>query len=123
MGKIVVVKTTGEEITLPADDKLDIRLMYLAIGCNVVERIKVRYEGKVRDAYLDEEGLLRPVVRMNPKIKEYAEAYYGRPCQDFAGNAAIWIPTPRKPKGEISDPAVCRQCGYRAEECKCHAVS
>lgn len=121
MGKIVVIKPTGEEIILPADTKLDLRLMYLAIGCNSVERIKVRYEGKVRDCYLDEEGLLRG-KRFNPKIKELAEAYYGQPCQEFAGSGAIWIPTPRKKPvpNEVKDPAVCRICGYRDFECKCN---
>src|SRR5512139_3631574 len=55
MGKIVVVKPTGEYVHLPADKSLDLRLIYLAIGASTVERIKVRYEGRVRDAYLDEE--------------------------------------------------------------------
>jgi hypothetical protein len=106
MAKIIVVKTTGEYVTLPADDKLDIRLIYLAIGCNTVERIKVRYEGRVRDCYVDEEGWLPPAKRPNPELRKLAEAYYGRPCQDFAGAGAIWIPTPRKPKSTLtkSDP-------------------
>ena len=120
MAEIHVVKTNGTITKLPADNKLDLRLMYLAIGCTTVERIKVRYEGRVRDCYLDEEGLLRG-KQFNPKIKELAEAYYGQPCQEFAGAGAIWIPTPRKAKEpEVRDPPVCRQCGYRVEECKCH---
>lgn len=98
MGTIVVVKTSGEIVTLPADEKLDLRLIYFAIGANTVERIKVRYEGRVRDCYLDEEGWLPPQKRPNPAIKVMAEAYYGAPCQDFAGHAAIWIPTPRSKK-------------------------
>ena len=98
MSKIVVIKTTGEEIVLPADDKLDLRLMYLALGCTTVERIKVRYEGRVRDCYVDEEGWLPPAKRPNPRLKELAEAFYGKPCQEFAGSGAIWIPTPRTKK-------------------------
>lgn len=98
MGTIVVVKTTGEHITLPADDKLDLRLIYLAIGANTVERIKVRYEGRVRDCYVDEEGWLPPAKRPNPALRKLAEAYYGAPCQEFAGAGAIWIPTPRSKK-------------------------
>jgi hypothetical protein len=120
MAKIIVIKPHGEEVTLPADDKLDLRLMYLAIGCTTVERIKVRYEGKVRDCYVDEEGLLRGRP-FNPQLKRLAEAYYGVPCQQFAGSGAIWIPTPRKKPAppEVKDPAVCRDCGYLIEECKC----
>lgn len=94
MGSIVVVKTSGDIVTLPADNKLDLRLIYLAIGASAVERIKVRHEGRVRDCYLDENGFLNRKSR-NPTIKKMAEAYYGAPCQDFVGHAAIWIPTPR----------------------------
>lgn len=101
MAKIIVIKTTGEEVILPAGDKLDLRLMYLAIGCSTVERIKVRYEGKVRDCYLDENGLFSD-KRFNPAVKRMAEAYYGAPCQEFVGSGAIWIPTPRKKKDEAS---------------------
>lgn len=95
MANIVVVKPSGEIVNLPADNKLDLRLIYLAIGANCVERIKVRYEGKVRDCYLDENGWLPPAKRPNPTIKKMAEDYYKAPCQEFAGSAAIWIPTPR----------------------------
>lgn len=124
MGTIVVVKPTGEYIHLPADKKLDLRLIYMAIGASTVERIKVRYEGRVRDAYLDEEGIMNG-KRPNPEIKKLAEAYYGRPCQTFLGSAAIWIPEPAPKKDvEIRDPSVCRTCGYLTDECKCgeHSV-
>jgi hypothetical protein len=122
MGNYVVIKPTGEVITLPGDSKLDIRLVYLAGGFNVAERIKVRYEGKVRDCYLDEEGLLRPNPRFNHTVKGMAEAYYGRPCQQFAGSGVIWIPTPRPTKQDykdVRDPARCLTCGYLEEECIC----
>ena len=99
MSNIVVVKPTGEYITLPADKALDLRLIYLAIGAGTVERIKVRYEGKVRDCYLDEEGWINR-KRPNPEVKKLAEAYYGVPCQEFAGAGAIWIPTPRRTKAQ-----------------------
>lgn len=98
MAQIVVVKTTGEYVTLAADDKLDLRLMYLALGCNTVERIKVRYEGRVRDCYVDEEGWLPPAKRPNPELRRLASLYYGPGVQEFAGSGAIWIPTPRSKK-------------------------
>jgi len=97
MAQIIVVKPSGEYITLPADNKLDLRLIGLAIGAGVVERVQVRYEGRIRDCWLDEEGLLKG-RQLNPEVKRLAEARYGVPCQDFAGPGAIWIPTPRKSK-------------------------
>lgn len=97
MGTIVVVKPTGEYIHLPADKKLDLRLIYMAIGASTVERIKVRYEGRVRDAYLDEEGIMNG-KRPNPEIRRLAALYYGPNIQTFLGSAAIWIPTPKEKK-------------------------
>lgn len=97
MSQIVVVKPTGETITLPADDKLDLRLMYLALRCSTVERIKVRYDGRVRDCYVDEEGAIKGRA-INPKLRELAQGYYGPGIQQFSGPGAIWVPTPRAKK-------------------------
>jgi hypothetical protein len=91
-GTLVVISPEGQVTEVPVK-KLDISEIQAAVS-GYVERIKVRYEGKVRDCYLNEEGLLRGMP-YNPKIRELAEAYYGRPCQDFAGVGVIWVPTPR----------------------------
>ena len=105
MANIVVVKPSGEYITLSADNKLDLRLIGLAIGAGTVERVQVRYEGRIRDCWLDEEGALKG-RQLNPEVKRLAEARYGAPCQDFSGPGAIWIPTPRvkKVKLDPNDP-------------------
>jgi len=95
MANIIVIKPFGEIISLPADNKLDLRLMYLALGCHTVERIKVRWEGKVRDCYVDEEGAIRGRP-LNPELRKLAQGYYGQDIQEFSGPGAIWIPTPRK---------------------------
>lgn len=91
MGKMVLITTTGDEV-VHESKKFDIKKAYELIGCDLVERIKVRYEGKVRDAYLDEEGFLKPNPEMNLKIMHYAAGYYNQPVQDFVGNAVIWVP-------------------------------
>lgn len=77
--------------------KLEIKDLYEIIGCDCVERTKVQYEGRARDCYLDEEGLLRGKT-LNPKVRELSEAYWKRPCQEFAGVGVIWVPTPRSKK-------------------------
>ena len=90
MGTMVLLKTDGTEEHIESK-KLDLHKMYDLIGCSIVERVKVRYEGKVRDCYLDEEGLYHQTAP-NPAVKKMAEDYYGAPCQIFMGNAVIWIP-------------------------------
>lgn len=95
-GTLHVVFPNGE-ITHVEVNKLSISDLYQLIGCNCVERTKVQYEGRARDCYLDEEGWTKRNFA-NPKIKEFAEAYWKRPCQEFAGIGVIWVPTPRSKK-------------------------
>lgn len=90
MGTMVLITPDGSESYHEAK-KLDIHKVYELIGCNIVERVKVRYDGKIRDCYLDEEGLYRQ-GQSNPRVRQLAEAYYGRPCQTFMGAGVVWIP-------------------------------
>lgn len=93
MGRLVAIKPDGttEE---RASKKLDLAIVRELIGngCTIVERVRGRYEGRVRDIWLDEEGLLKVNVTFNPYVREMAEAYYGRPCQEFAGTGVVWVP-------------------------------
>lgn len=90
MGRLIAVHPDGKHVEYPSK-KADYEKLSGLVG-GYIERIKVRYEGKVRDCYLNEEGLLNRLP-WNPKVKEYAEAYYNRPCQQFAGVGVIWIPS------------------------------
>ena len=92
MGTMVLVKTDGTYEFHPAK-KFDIKFAYRLIGCELVEVIKVRFRGRVREAYLDEEGLVRSgTIKLNPEIRKLAADYYGAPIQEFAGHAVIWCP-------------------------------
>jgi hypothetical protein len=75
--------------------KLDLDLCRKLIGngCELVERTKVRYGGKLRDVWLDEEGWTKPNIP-NPHIKRMVEDAYPqfRGCQDFAGVGVVWVP-------------------------------
>ena len=59
-----------------------------------IERVRVRYEGKLRDAYMDEEGLIKsPPLAPNPyALKLIADAYDRVPDQLFMGPIVIWLP-------------------------------
>lgn len=94
MGQLVVIHPSGKEEVVQAE-KLDLDKVRELIGCKWLERTKVRYNFKVRDCWLDEEGWLKPNTA-NPKVRALAEEYWKRPCQEFAGIGVVWVPTPRK---------------------------
>lgn len=92
MGKLIAIKPDGttEEVE---SKKLDLEATKKLIGngCEIVERVKVRFEGRVRDCWLDEEGWCKPNVA-NRHVKRMAEEYFGRDCQEFGGVGVIWVP-------------------------------
>ena len=95
MAVYVVIKPNGtRDSYIEPSGKFSLRRARELIGegCTVAERIRVRYGGKVRDCWLDEEGLLRARREFNKQVKLYAEAYYDKTCQEFVGNGVIWIP-------------------------------
>jgi hypothetical protein len=89
-GTLVRVMPDGtEDFTI--SKTADLKTVYELIGCDCVARIKVRYRGKARDCYLDDNGFITQ-AQDNPAIKSMAEAYYGQPCQTFMGAGVIWVP-------------------------------
>ena len=50
MGTYVLVKTDGTIEKHEGGKKLDLKRIYGLIGCGCVDRVKVRYEGRLRDA-------------------------------------------------------------------------
>ena len=93
MGKLVLIRTDGyteEHVSAKADHKLIKQL--IGPHCTTIERVRCRYNGHARDCWLDEEGLLRSHRVFNPYVRKLVEAYYKRPCQEFAGNGVIWVP-------------------------------
>jgi len=73
-------------------------VLYGLVG-GYIERVRVRYEGKLRDAYLNEEGLLKglPINKYAHKLIQDAESNYAVQ-QYFVGPIVIWIPDKRVKK-------------------------
>jgi len=90
MGTMVCVCPDGKETFHPSQ-KMDFKKAYELIGCDCIAPFKVRFRGKVRDAYVDDNGFVTQ-PNDNPFIQYYAEAYYKGPCQTFKGAAVIWVP-------------------------------
>lgn len=97
-GKIVTIFPSGSVVTeewesshLPSCERLQ-----EAVG-GYFERVRVRYEGKMRDAFVNENGIALglpenlPATRMlDGRFKGYAGLLHGK--------CAVWIPNPRKAK-------------------------
>jgi hypothetical protein len=67
-----------------------------AVG-GYIERIRVKYNGRARDCYVNEEGILKRLPA-NSEIRQLAADYYAQgstySIQQFHGPGAIWVPDP-----------------------------
>jgi hypothetical protein len=95
----VIVPPTGPEVTVGITDTHTPTLENLqqAVG-GYVEPVKVRYQGKIRQAYVDEDGLSKQLPP-NPAATEMLAMSYFLSGQ-LRGNCAIWIPNaaPKMPE-------------------------
>lgn len=64
-----------------------------AVG-GYIERVKVRYDGRVREAYVNEEGLIEGLPFNATATRLVSEFGYGA----IVGTIAVLVPDPRKPK-------------------------
>ena len=98
MGTYVVIQPDGTVSKVPGGAKFDIQKAYELIGCRTVERTDVQYEGRARDCWLDEEGLLCHQPQWNPHVRQLSVEYWGKrgvpaaSIQSFAGVGVIWLP-------------------------------
>lgn len=123
MGTYVVLHTDGTQTRVPGGKELELSKLYELIGCELVECTPVKFEGRKRDCWLDEEGLLKqtPIMAngtvvgyetvINPQLRELSAAYWKMPIdriQPFAGIGVIWLPeTKTKKEATIG----CVNCG------------
>ena len=96
-GKFVKIEPSGkvtEQRTELAGSAPYADLQLLVGG--YVERVQVRYEGRIRDCYVDEEGALPKNLPINPHVMALlSERWVGA---NIYGPGVIWIPDPRKQK-------------------------
>ena len=95
-GKLVLVLQTGEIRTVPyaAKGYPELKTLQRSVGDGrvTIERVRVRHEGRIRDAYVDEDGFSK-------RLLSNAQAYiqYGI---TIVGNLVVWVPDPRPSVGE-----------------------
>lgn len=70
-----------------------------AVG-GLIQPIKAKYEGRARNAYVNEEGIIRGLP-INRRFTRMAHEFYGSDTQDFFGDAVIilWV-TEAPPLGQ-----------------------
>lgn len=93
-GVIVKIDVDGSLTEIPIKYKGSVKWEDLHRNLNdgYIERVKVRYQGRVRDAYVDEEGLLKGLQR-NLVAEQLVADYYGAPLSQWlVGPIVIWVP-------------------------------
>lgn len=94
-GSIVIIKPDGSEnsIRWPQGGQPPLETLQRCIGGGYIESVKVHY-GKTRQAYVDEDGLIK-----NLPFNERASFLYGR---RIVGDMVIWIPDSKE---KVNDKA------------------
>jgi Domain of unknown function (DUF3846) len=95
-GKLVTINPDGSEVVTRIESAKEPSLPVLqkAVG-GYIELVAVRYEDRIREAYVDEEGYLNHRTP-NPKATEmYQAAHIGSHCR-ICGPLVIWVPDPKK---------------------------
>lgn len=100
-GKFIVIQPNGPVYIIQITEKRWYLKDVQAIVNGYIEKIKVRYEGRVRDAYVNEDGISMG-LQFNREATElhfkYLEGRLLEYLPIIVGKMAIWIPDPRKKK-------------------------
>lgn len=91
-GKLVRVSALGEMTETRIEDRNGPghTILNTLVG-GYFERIRVRYEGKIRDAYVDEEGLLKGLP-VNSWVHDKLDGVFKGYSAPIAGPVVIWVP-------------------------------
>ncbi len=99
MGVYVVIKPDGTQTRVPGGRKIDLQKLYELIGCRTVEVTPVQFEGRKRDLWLEEEGLLKGHgIEWNHSVRLFSATYWAKhgvpvsQVQHFAGTGVVWLP-------------------------------
>ena len=88
MGTLVCIKPDGTEERIEAK-KPDYEVLNRLVG-GYIERVRVRYEGRIRDCYVNEDGFrltLEPNEHIRSKLAGVFEHYQGV----ILGNGVVWV--------------------------------
>ena len=92
-GRIITLRVDGTVYSIDVPKKRPgLELLQREVG-GYIEPVKVRWEGRLREAYVDEDGFAKR-LSVNPRSSSIDQ--WGR---ELLGPIVIWIPTPKPPAG------------------------
>ena len=92
-GTLVVLKVDGTKEALRVPGELKVEQLQKLVG-GWVEPVRIKYEGRMRTAFVNENGKL---LGLKPNFRATCcfKAANIIPTSDFiVGNMAVWLPTP-----------------------------
>lgn len=98
-GKLVTIRPDGTSsfAIWPKSGTPEWRVLADSVG-GYIERVRVHYDGKVRDAYVNEDGISQGLPVNKPATALLAHPFY--PDQNtLLGCLVIWVPDPVVRKG------------------------
>jgi hypothetical protein len=95
-GKLTSILPNGERIEqlITSAKGPSLATLQAAVG-GYIERVKVRFNGRVRDGYVNEEGIAKGLPSNSVATDMLTDIYVGTV---LFGTLAIWEPDPKKPK-------------------------
>lgn len=94
-GRLIRFPPVGAVTEIPVTSKTPgFEQLHAALG-GYLERIRVRWEGKIRDAYVDEDGIMKGLP-INYKIHGFLDGVFKNYPAHIYGDVLIWVPDPKK---------------------------
>lgn len=91
-GKLVIIEPNGNRLNVGYPDKPSLKNLQDAVG-GYIERVRVRVDGRVRDGYVNEDGIAQELPVNFPAMQLLAPPFDQR-VNTLLGNLAVWIPDP-----------------------------
>jgi hypothetical protein len=98
-GKLIVVDVDGtvNPLVWPEKNRPELRLLQQIVE-GYIEPVQVRYEGRVREAYVNEEGIPKGLPHNFLATSMLTERYFGN---TIFGKMVIWVPDPKPKKDKV----------------------
>lgn len=92
-GKVITIDVAGQVHTCTHHTRgpPEYGLLKRQVG-GWIQGIKIRYEGKIRQAYVHEEGFIRRLPLNKEATRLLKETYPTEHTQDLVGPLVIWVP-------------------------------
>lgn len=95
-GKLVIIPPSGVRSDQVLTDKPELHQLQAAVG-GYIERVRVRVDGRVRDGFVNEDGIAEGLPVNRPAMDLLAPPFDKR-VNVLLGNLVVWVPDPKPTK-------------------------